>query len=214
MKLSQLAYARFKEGLMDRRIRPGAVMSQADLSEIVGVPVGPLREAVQVLESEGLLTVMPRSGIRITKPDMETIRNVFQLRRIVEREAASRFAELVQGEALDRQEADHRAVIDAVEAGKAGPALWDRSRAVDIGLHRMLIERLRNPMIAEVFERLHLQITLVRLEMEYELSASLIRRTMQEHLRIIAALRGGDAEAAGAAMDEHLTQAMHRSMWL
>lgn len=214
MKLSQLAYARFKESLMARRIRPGAVLSQADLSEIVGVPVGPLREAVQVLESEGLLTVMPRSGIRITKPDMETIRNVFQLRRIIERESAARFAELVQGNALDRQEEAHRDVIASVEAGRAGPELWQHSRAVDLALHRLMIERLRNPMISEVFERLHLQITLVRLEMEYELSAALIRRTMQEHLRIIAALRAGDPDGAAAAMDEHLTQAMHRSMWL
>ena len=55
---------------------------------------------------------------------------------------------------------------------------------------------------------------LVRLEMEYELSATLIRRTMHEHLRIIAALRDADSAAAAQAMDDHLTQAMHRSMWL
>ena len=214
MKLSQLAYARFKEGLVARRIRPGAVLSQADLSELVGVPIGPLREAVQVLESEGLLTVMPRSGIRITKPDMSTIRNVFQLRRIVEREAAMRFAELAQDVALQQQEAAHRAVIAAVDAVNCGPALWERARAVDVALHHLLIAQLRNPLIAELFEKLHLQITLVRLEMEYELSATLIRRTMHEHLRIIAALRDADSAAAAQAMDDHLTQAMHRSMWL
>jgi DNA-binding GntR family transcriptional regulator len=60
----------------------------------------------------------------------------------------------------------------------------------------------------------HAQISLVRLDMEYELSATLIRRTMTEHLVIISALRKGDPEAAAAAMEAHLTQAMHRHMWL
>src|SRR5260221_14206241 len=103
-KLSHLAYRRFKEALFDRRIRTGTVVSQAELAEIVGVPIGPLREALPVLESEGLLTVMPRSGIRICKPDFELIKHSYQLRRILEREAVARFVEQADGTTLDRQE--------------------------------------------------------------------------------------------------------------
>src|SRR4051794_40664782 len=75
VKLSQLAYQRFKEGLLTGRIEAGAVMSQADLVRLLDVPISPLREAIQVLESEGLLKVAPRSGIEIMKPDMELIKN-------------------------------------------------------------------------------------------------------------------------------------------
>jgi len=92
VKLSQVAYRRFKEGLLTARIEAGAVMSQADLVRLLDLLISPLREAIQVLGSEGLLKVMPRSGVKIMKPDMELIKNSFQLRRILEREAVLKYA--------------------------------------------------------------------------------------------------------------------------
>src|SRR5688572_19142702 len=85
VKLSQLAYQRFKEALFTGRIRSGSVISQSELVQILEMPISPLREALQVLEAEGLLTVLPRSGIRIVQPDMELIKNAYQLRRVLER---------------------------------------------------------------------------------------------------------------------------------
>ena len=69
MKLSHLAYQRFKEHLLTGQIKSGSAISQSELVRTLGVPISPLREAIQVLQAEGLLTVMPRSGIRIVQPD-------------------------------------------------------------------------------------------------------------------------------------------------
>jgi DNA-binding GntR family transcriptional regulator len=214
MKLSQIAYARFKDSLLAGRIRAGATLSQNALCELLDVPVGPLREAVQVLEFEGLLTVMPRSGIRIAKPDLTAIRDAFQLRRLLERESVSHFAAHARTEVLDRLETAHHDLLAATDAAPTDPALWAHARAVDHDLHATLIRSLRNPLITASFDRVHAQISLVRLDMEYELSATLIRRTMTEHLAVLAALRAGNPDAAAAAMETHLTQAMHRHMWL
>ena len=52
--------------------------------QLLDVPIGPLREALQVLENDGLLTMLPRSGIRIVKPGMSLMKDSFQLRRILE----------------------------------------------------------------------------------------------------------------------------------
>jgi DNA-binding GntR family transcriptional regulator len=212
VKLSQLAYVRFKESLFDRRIRTGAVLSQAELGEILGVPLGPLREAVQVLESEGLLTVMPRSGIRIFKPDMKRFRDVFQLRRIIEVEAVMRFVEHPVEALLDRLERSHTEHLARVEATPDALGLVDATTAVDRELHRVLVDALDNPIVAGVYERAVWQINLVRLDSDYALSVVLIRRTMQEHLRIIAALRRHDPEAARGAMEDHLVQTMRRAI--
>lgn len=213
-KLSQLAHRRFKEALFDRRIRTGAVMSQHELAEIVGVPVGPLREALQVLESEGLLTVMPRSGIRICKPDFELVKDSYQLRRILEREAVARFVEQVDGATLDRQEEAHRALMAQATDDVDAPNLFATATAVDHGLHQAMIGRLRNPIISAVYAQTYMQICLIRLDRDYALSPLLIRRTMEEHLAVIAAVRRRDTDAAVAAMDDHLTRSMHRAMGL
>ena len=70
-RLSDLAYDRILEALFDRRVSAGAFVSQGELSELVGVPVAPLRDALRVLEAEGMLTIHPRSGIQFVKPGLE-----------------------------------------------------------------------------------------------------------------------------------------------
>src|SRR4051794_313558 len=92
-KLSQIAYQRFKEALFSRQIPIGATVSQGELAELLQVQTGALREAMQLLEKEGFLTVLPRSGIRIVKPDMSHLKDCFQMRRVIEAEAVRRFAE-------------------------------------------------------------------------------------------------------------------------
>lgn len=212
MKLSQVAYQRFKEGLLTGRIEAGAVMSQADLVRILEVPISPLREAIQVLESEGLLQVMPRSGIKIMKPDMELIKNSFQLRRLLEREAVLKYATSAPTIEIEAWEARHADVLAAVEAGLDQPALGERAEEVDDAFHLVMIGSLRNPIIDEVYRRTKERLALTALDTRDALSPVLVRQTMIEHLKIITALKRHDLEGAMAAMDEHMTLSMHRAM--
>src|SRR5262249_43138049 len=85
--LSRLAYERFKAALFERRIEAGAFMSQSELVALLGLPLGPVRDALQALQAEGLVTIRARSGIEITKADFALIRNTYQLRFMLERQA-------------------------------------------------------------------------------------------------------------------------------
>jgi DNA-binding GntR family transcriptional regulator len=213
VKLSQEAYRRFKEYLITGQIKTGAVMSQADLVRILDIPISPLREAVQVLESEGLLTVMPRSGIRIAKPDMEAIKNWFQLRRILEREAVSRYAISASTAEIDAWEERHRQLAEDVDAGLDEPTLSPRAAEVDDAFHGALLRSLRNPIIDEVYSRTREQLHLAGLVGRgAAITPLLVKLTVAEHLRIVDALQRQDVHGAIAAMDEHMTLAMHRAM--
>jgi DNA-binding GntR family transcriptional regulator len=213
VKLSQHAYKRFKEFLITGQIKTGAVMSQADLVRILDVPISPLREAVQVLESEGLLTVMPRSGIRIVQPDMEAIKNWFQLRRMLEREAVSRYAISASTAEIEAWEQRHRQLAMDVDAGLDEPTLSPRAAEVDESFHDALLRSLRNPIIDEVYMRIREQLHLAGLVRPGgAITPLLVKMTFAEHMRIIDALRRQDVDGAIAAMDEHMTQAMHRAM--
>ena len=81
MSLSDVAYQRFKQRLFDHTIEPGAVMTQGQLSEMLDVPVTPLRDAIRTLHAEGLVEILPRNGIRMVRPGMEIIRHTYQMRR-------------------------------------------------------------------------------------------------------------------------------------
>jgi DNA-binding GntR family transcriptional regulator len=61
-RMSDLAYTRILEILFERRLPAGAYVSQKELVEMTGVPVAPLRDALRVLEAEGILTIHPRAS--------------------------------------------------------------------------------------------------------------------------------------------------------
>jgi DNA-binding GntR family transcriptional regulator len=213
-KLSQIAYQRFKEALFSRRIPIGGTVSQAELAEVLQVQTGALREAMQLLEKEGFLTVLPRSGIRIVKPDMTHLKDCFQMRRALEAEAVRRFAERVTLVELADWRARHEGVIELARGGTVESALIRRSAEVDQAFHVALVECTRNPLMIAAHSHMMEQIGVVRLDNMYMLSSLAIIQTMQEHLAVIAALEAQDADAAVLAMDSHLARAMHRAMGL
>jgi DNA-binding GntR family transcriptional regulator len=212
VKLSQVAYQRFKEHLLAGRIKSGSTISQAELVRMLGVPISPLREAIQVLEAEGLLTVMPRSGIRIVQTDIELIKNAYQLRRLLEREAVLKFTLSCPRATLDEWEQRHVELREAADAGLDQPELGERVDEVDYGFHFALVGALRNPMIDEVYRRNMERLVLMRLDRADAITPLLVKVSMAEHLKIIAAMQRQDPEGAAAAMDEHLVIAMHRGM--
>ena len=212
VKLSQVAYERFKEALFTGQIKSGSVLSQSELVDTLGVPVSPLREAMQVLEAEGLLTVMPRSGIRIVQPDIELIKNAYQLRRLLEREAVLKFTLSCPRDELDAWAERHVRLAKEIENGLDQPELAERHAEVDAGFHYGMVIALRNPIVTEVYDRLMERLLLTRLDRPAELTPLLVKVTMAEHLKVITAMQRQGPEAAAAAMDTHLTLSMHRAM--
>jgi DNA-binding GntR family transcriptional regulator len=212
VSLSEIAYKRFKECLFTRRIALGAVVSQGELVDVLDVPLTPLRDAVHRLQSEGLVEIMPRSGIRVLKPDMELIRHTCQLRMIIEREGIRRYAEFCPAEELEHWVARHKEVEEALAANMQQPEIGNLTSTIDNDFHFAVVGSLKNPIIDETYRRTRDRIALIRLDQSYVLSPPLIRATMREHGKILAALAEHDRDAAAAAMDAHLMQSMHRAL--
>src|SRR3546814_16697784 len=99
------------QGLFDQKVPAGACVSQNDLVRLLGIPVQPLRDALRVLEAEGVLTIHPRSGIQFLKPDLELARSTYQFRSIIERAAARRYAETGDPENARALNAGNRALM-------------------------------------------------------------------------------------------------------
>jgi DNA-binding GntR family transcriptional regulator len=212
LKLSDVAYKRFKESLFSHRLALGAMVSQAELVELLDVPLTPLRDAVHRLHAEGLVEIMPRSGIRILKPDMELIRHTYQLRTMLEREGIRRYAEVCTAAEVASWAEPHEAVEQALDAGMGHAEAAALAQEVDDAFHHAVIGSLRNPIIDEVYRQTRDRVALIRLDRAYVLSPPLIRATMREHRAVLDALGANDRDAAARAMDEHLTHSLHRAM--
>ena len=115
-KLSDKAYSRFLDLLFEHRLPGGAILAQRELIEMIGVPVTPLRDALRVLEGEGLITIHPRTGIEIVGPGLELVRSTYQFRSMIETSAVEVYAEVATEAELAELERQHRAAIELVGA--------------------------------------------------------------------------------------------------
>jgi DNA-binding GntR family transcriptional regulator len=206
------AYDRFQQQLLAARIRPGQFVSQRELAALTGLPLGAIREVIPRLEAEGLLVTIPQRGLQIANVDVKLVRNAFQLRLILEREAAAHFAAAATDAQLAGLDAAHRDIVAQAARGVT-PALLDRAQAVDWGLHDMMIDALGNEIVSAVYRVNSLRIRLIRLD-RVTLTADALAPAMDEHLALLAALRTRDPQRAVAALEAHLAHARNRALGL
>jgi len=206
------AYERFQQQLLLANIRPGQFVSQRELAALTGLPLGAIREVIPRLEAEGLLLTVPQRGLQIANVDVKLVRNAFQLRITLEKEAVAQFALAASDAQLDALEAAHRDIIKRA-ARNVTPALLDAAQAVDWGLHDTIIDALGNEIISAIYRVNSLRIRLIKLD-RVTLNAEVLPPAMQEHLTLIAALRTRDPRLAVAAIEAHLTHARNRALGL
>jgi DNA-binding GntR family transcriptional regulator len=209
-RLSDLAYERVLEALFERRVQAGSFVSQGELSEIVDIPVAPLRDALRVLEAEGILAIHPRSGIQFVRPGFELTRSTYQFRSILERAAVRVFAEQGDEDLIEELSRRHQSLISTItEKGLTGEDLVEMEE-LERMLHNGVIGILRNPLIESSYRRMHTYLRLLRLERK--ITAPVALRTLKEHVEIIEACRKRDADRAEAALDAHFQAATQRSL--
>lgn len=209
-RLSDLAYTRILENLFDKRLPAGAFVSQNELVKLLGIPVAPLRDALRMLEGEGILTIHPRSGIQFVKPGLELTKSTYQFRTILERAAVRVFAE-AGDEDLIREIGDrHRALHRMLESEGLVQATIEEIEALEVLLHSSVIAALRNPLIETSYRRMHNYLRLVRLDRK--LTVPLAQRSIREHIEIIEACEARNPDRAEAALVAHFNAALQRHM--
>lgn len=208
--LRDQAYQRFTRGLLAKEIRAGQFVSQRELAELTGMSLGAIREMIPRLEADGLVHTVPQRGMQIAQVDIGLIRNAFQFRLIVEREAAAAFAQSAPVAEFERLQAAHESVVAAAAQG-ATPAVIARAQATDDGMHAAIVDALGNGIVSDYYRVNSLKIRLIR-QAQTRIDADLVVPVMQEHLGVIAALRTRDPEHAAAAMADHIERARNRAL--
>lgn len=207
-RLGEIAYRTILAGLFDRRVPAGAFISQGELMRILDLPVQPLRDALRVLETEGILKIHSRSGVEFLKADLELARSTYQFRSVIERAAARAFAETADPDVITALIDDHHALLERLQADGASDAVKAEMEALEQRFHGGMIAALRNPMIETTARRLKNYVALIR--MDIRATTPLIGRTIREHLDVLEACAARDPEAAEVALSHHFQAALQR----
>ncbi|MBF9197267.1 GntR family transcriptional regulator [Microvirga terrestris] len=212
IKLRERAYDVFTEQLLRSEIKPGQFLTQRELVALTGQPLGAIRELIPRLEAEGLIVTVPQRGLQILPLDITLIRNAFQFRLILEREAISSFTQTASDDAIGRIEAAHQSIISSAQAGLTGKLVADAQR-VDREFHETIIDDLNNDIISKAYRVNWIKVRLIR-QSETSLDEDLVIPVMREHLAIIAAMKRRDSSAAVEASVAHIMSARARALRL
>ncbi len=207
------AYESFQQQIVQANIRPGQFISQRELMQLLGMPLGAVRELIPRLEAEGLLHTVPQRGLQIAHVDLKLINNAFQLRLLLEREAAIRFTTSVPDAELA---AIVQAHLDIVRRARQGPIdndLLTDATIVDWGLHDLMVDASKNELISDVYRINSLRVRLIKLE-GTTLSADVLLSAMTEHLWFLDAVKQRDTQAAAQRLTHHIESAHHRVLGL
>ena len=210
LKLREQAYEGYTRSLMSREIVPGQFITQRQLVEITGFPLGAIRELVPRLEAEGLIRTAPHRGMQVPQADLNLVRNAFQLRVFLEEAAVRIYAAEADAAEIAGLRAAHEAILARHERGD-DENLMEDAEAVDLRLHETIIDHLGNEIVSNAYRVNWIKIKLIRLA-ETRLYVTMIPQVMGEHLKIIEAIERRDEEEAARAMAAHIGIARQRAV--
>jgi DNA-binding GntR family transcriptional regulator len=193
-RLADIAHSKLEELIVTLELSPGSLWSEVMLSERIGIGRTPVREAVQRLAWEGLVTIIRRHGIKISEIDVHEQMLVVEMRRELER--------LVAARAARRATVDERRYLTKtadlfMEAGATDDVL--KFLRINFESRRFLVACARNPFVTNAFAPINALTR--RFYFVYHREAHDVERAATLHASVLRAVASGDEVAAAEAAD-------------
>ncbi len=199
---SRTAYVadRLKDDVANGIIRPGELIKQTVLAKRYGVSATPVREALRMLESDGVITYSPHKGATVRELNPDSARDLYRLRAAAEAVAAEMAVERMTSDGLQRIREKHAAIQDALASQSASPAeLSQMNREFHFAIYE-----LSSPLVLQHIELLWSRFTPGTTIWRSPEDAAKLQK---EHDQILEAIEQNDAKAAGTLTAAHIEHA-------
>ena len=193
--LAEEVYRRIRADIMSLRLPPESRVSVDSLARELGVSQTPIREALSMLEANGMVSKRHFAGYATTpRMDRAQLDELFEFRLLIEPHAARKAAGAMS-------DAD----MALLASGEAAPS-HDAFADMDTDFHRLIAQGAGNHLIADSLARLHIHVHIFRSCFRSEIA----EEAVHEHNAIIAAIRARDGTKAEVAMRRHIERSYGR----
>ena len=189
-----------RQAIVDGRVAPGQRLKEEELAQQLGISRTPIREALLVLQTEGLLEGVPNRGATVRTYDVAALDEMYELRAVLESHAARRAATRVTPEQLDilRASCDR---FSALVGGDDIPALVAENGV----FHDTILAAAGSERLSGMLRQV------VALPLTYKsyvwYSPEQASASYHYHQQLVKALERGDGERAELVMREHVFEA-------
>jgi DNA-binding GntR family transcriptional regulator len=194
--IQQQVLEELRRAIVRRELPPGMPVRADAVAERMGVSRIPVREALRVLEAEGLVVSRPHKGVIVTEMSAADLHEVYLLRRLLETEAARRAVPVMSATALAELDRLVGAMDDAMEV----PDLTEMS-GLNRRFHFTIYDGSNLRQLVRLITMLWNQSDAYR--SVYLATEEFRRLAQQEHRAIVDACHARDADAVIALLDEH-----------
>ncbi len=196
------AYDYIYEQIISGKKALGAPISEMEISEILGMSRSPIREALKLLEMQGIIVHYQNRGTFVTDITRKDVEEIFQLRIMIELEALNNACVYMDDEVLSVLKND----IEKLTEQSAVEEYY----AANTALHQAIVNYSGNSRMIKFYETISMQIALVN-----RLSAKLpshFKESRQKHLAIVEAIIERNKEKATVLLREHLEEVRDKTI--
>lgn len=197
LPLRDVVFKTLRQAILTGELKPGERLMEIHLANQLGVSRTPIREAIRMLELEGLVTMIPRRGAEVAHITQKSLQDVLEVRRALDALAVELACErITEAELLKLREAcNHFANVtqtnDASLIAKA-----------DVELHDIIVQAANNIRLKQLVSNLSEQ--MYRYRFEYIKDSSKHEQLIKEHEIIFNAIAAKDKETASMAVKTHI----------
>lgn len=197
LPLRDVVFNTIKDGILTGRFKPGERLLENQLAEELGVSRTPIREALRMLEIENLVDLIPRKGAQVKEMSEKDIKDVLEIRKVLEELAAGLAAENITKQEIAELKKVHNDFITAFDNG-------DRKGVLDADtcFHDIIFNATKNDKLVQIISNISIQI--FRYRITYLKLLSDVSVPDKQHIELIKAFEKRDAERARRISREHI----------
>ena len=197
LPLRDVVFNTLREAILRGDLQPGERLMELQLASKLGVSRMPIREAIRMLEQEGLAVTMPRKGAEVAKMTLKGMEDVLEIRGALDELASQLACERITEEQLVRLEARKQDFEASLKSGDV-----KLIAEADVNFHDVIYEATGNPKLVSLLNNLREQI--YRYRVEYIKKVENHPILIKEHEAIYQSLLSRNQEDAKLSIREHV----------
>ncbi len=197
LPLREVVFQTLRNAIIQGEFQPGERLMEITLANKLGVSRTPVREAIRMLELEGLVVMIPRKGAEVANITVRDLKDALEVRMALEALSVRLACERITDEGKEELKKTCMAFKEAINS-KLVPAIV----SCDEAFHNCIFDASGNKKLINMAHNLREQVH--RYRVEYVKDFSYHDNLIREHDLITMAILKGDADTAEKVMNEHI----------
>ena len=197
LPLRDVVFNTLREAILKGDLKPGERLMELQLASKLGVSRTPIREAIRMLEQEGLAVTTPRKGAEVAKMTLKDMEDVLEIRDALDELAVRIACQKISDEQLKQLEDMKELFEKSTQTGNV-----KKIAEADVTFHDVIYEATGNPKLVTLLNNLREQV--YRYRVEYIKDPKNYPTLIAEHEAILESLKNRDVTNAVEAMHVHV----------